>query len=112
MSDPMDKITRLAKRLQEKAAEIGLDLATFAVVPDLDGGPSVIQGVFVIDLPGKEEEHEDSEGFADVLAGVLQATEEAEEARKKEEEQNKLEAMKARLLEVSENLSDKGGFLE
>lgn len=132
--DPLEPIVKIGERLREKAAEIGLDVQAFAVLPDFSGGTShALQVVFTLTADAAaavEPQLDDADieplpptEWDDDLAGILAATDEAETeketaekeaireaARQKEQEQTN-DAVQ-RLLASREKLTRPGGFLE
>lgn len=48
-NDPMDPIKKLCEHLEKVAKEAGLELHTFAVLPNMDNGPHMVQAMFVFD---------------------------------------------------------------
>ena len=87
MSDPLEPLTNIAKRLQEESAKIGLDLQGFAVVPSMDGSPHAVQAMFVLAdvnaaaaaagaTPKTAEEIEFDKQFEDLIRGQKKAEEE------------------------------------
>jgi hypothetical protein len=47
MTDPMEPLVQIGKRLHEQAKSVGLRMVTFAVVPDPNGGPHHVQATFI-----------------------------------------------------------------
>lgn len=99
MSDPIEPLTQLGKRLQSQAESIGLRMVTFSVVPD----PSGDHHVHASFIPSENPVPESSDPEFDKIMED-QRRHELEERAKKEREE---------LLKFRENLDDKGkGFLD
>jgi hypothetical protein len=114
---PLDRLATLAERLREKAAEIGLELDGFFAAPGRPGQPHVIQGVFfVADMGVEATTADEDDPLAGELAGILQATQQAEkemlrEARRQAEAE-KADAARERLLALREKLDSEGGLFD
>lgn len=94
--------SRIGRRLREEAAKEGLEMKEFLVRPDLDDENATphAQAVFVLhngELPAVAEEDPEFEAF---LAGQVEA-----------ERQQKEEAAKEGLADLSRRLQEGGGIL-
>lgn len=108
--DPLEPVKRLGKHLQRVAEEAGLELHTFAVLPNFEDGPSVIQAMFVFDETATAKaaaaasvpEHEkvDSPDQAD----FDKQFEEMMRGQKKNEEQDKMDDAAAAALRMAQDL--------
>lgn len=83
----MEAIARLGEALAERADALGLHLHTFAILPNLDGGPHTVQAVFVLHEDALKDQKElEEEAAFEELANQFKRQEAAETWEKREEE--------------------------
>lgn len=108
MADPIDPIRKIGSALQQTARDIGLEMQTFVLIPDMtsDGASHIVQAMFVIndETPESESPEEDAE-----VAKLLQDIEDHE---RQASEDAALEAARERALGLSERLEGGGSFLD
>lgn len=83
MSDEIEPIVRLGRRLRDEAKGIGLEMARFSVDPNLDGQVHEASAMFFLD-DGAPEITPDPE-FDAMIAGQLQAEQEARAQKARED---------------------------
>jgi hypothetical protein len=103
MTDALDPLIRVAKRLQAEAAEIGLTQVNFTVLPSLEGGDHYVQVAFCL----KEDPPPADRTFDEITQGLEADIEEQQRA----EDAAKAERDRARLREFFEGLRDPSGGL-
>lgn len=100
--DPTAVVRKLAERLKEEAAKVGLTLRGFSFVPSLEGGPDGVQAVFSIDdaesLNKDAEQAQIDAQFEQIMKGDATA--------KREEKVNEARETLRRRLEGKEGFLD------
>jgi hypothetical protein len=98
MTDALDPLIRVAKRLRAEAAEIGLNQVHFSVHPNLEGGDHYVQVAFSL----KEEPAPVDPSFEEITQGV-----EADiEAQRRAEQETQAARDRERLKEFFNELRD------
>lgn len=87
MSDPVEPIANLGKRLRTDVESIGLELKHFGIVPDLDGDDHKLTASFIL---GADPPSEDDLEFEK----IMEAQRELERQAKVEEERQQLESLR------------------
>jgi hypothetical protein len=54
-TDPMEPVKKLMQRLTEEVRPLGLEVHTFALLPNPDGPPHAVQAVFMFSGEGMED---------------------------------------------------------
>ena len=119
MSDPMEPLKKLCEQLEKVAKECGLELHTFAVLPNMEGGPHMVQAMMIFDdsnnslaarhaaaVAGPEKdtpEHERIED-ADEAAATNEAFEAMMKGQQKTEEELQMEDAARRAQAMAEDL--------
>jgi hypothetical protein len=110
----MDPIKKLCERLEEVGKQVGLELHTFAVLPNMDGGPHMVQAMWVMDEEAQQQaaqqaaasavpEHERIED-ADMAAKTNALFEEMMKGQQKSEEEQKVDDAAASALRMAQDL--------
>lgn len=105
-NDPLDGVKKIGDALGKVAAEIGLQMHTFAVVPDFTGTSHVIQAVFMIDEDKLAPAAPVDEEQAKVDAEFKRMEDELLREAAKEAEAAKMSDAGARMLELQRRLQD------
>jgi hypothetical protein len=107
----MDPIKKLCEHLEKVAKEAGLELHTFAVLPNMDNGPHMVQAMFIFDEDAQKAvaaeatreqtpEHERLDDADEVNA----AFEEMMKGQQKSEEEKKVDDAAASALRMAQDL--------
>lgn len=119
MADPMDPIKKLCEHLEKVAKDTGLDLHTFAVLPNMEGGPHMVQAMFIFDdsnnslaarhaaaMAGPEKDTPEHERIEDAeeAAKTNAAFEEMMKGQQKTEEELRMDAAAESARKMAEDL--------
>lgn len=105
-NDPGDKLRRLAARLSEESAKIGLVLQGFAYQPNLSGdGPDTVQAAFVLvgKLPDDDSPPPDQDAIDAAFERIMLADKQASQVT---ETRTALGDLERRLSEGGDILDD------
>lgn len=107
--DPLDPMIKVAEKLAEVAADLGLKMEQFGIAPDLTGhGAHMAQAVFSFD---KEKLHDTVEKTDEQRAIDAQVAEMERDFKKQQEEDAMAEA-RERAEQLAKNLREGSGILD
>jgi hypothetical protein len=102
---PIDPIKKIAKALQKEGDELGLEMQSFVVIPDMTGDAHLVQSMHYV-----RDEHLTGDPVEDEEVAKFLA--EFEEHERKLADEAKMNEATERAKRLSERLGDGGSFLD